>query len=111
MHAVGRGTMPAAMSLLEGTAPAGDGPRRSSMSTARPSRRRCSRPSLFGWERGAFTDARQAKPGLFQAAQGGTIFLDEIGLMPMALQAKLLKVIEEQTVRRLGSTRGEALDV
>jgi len=66
---------------------------------------------LFGWERGAFTDARQAKPGLFQAAQGGTIFLDEIGLMPMALQAKLLKVIEEQTVRRLGSTRGEALDV
>jgi len=66
---------------------------------------------LFGWERGAFTDARQAKPGLFQAAQGGTIFLDEIGLMPLAPQAKLLKVIEEQTVRRLGSTRGEALDV
>jgi transcriptional regulator with AAA-type ATPase domain/tetratricopeptide (TPR) repeat protein len=66
---------------------------------------------LFGWERGAFTDARQARPGLFQAAHGGTIFLDEIGLMPMALQAKLLKVIEEQTVRRLGSTRAEALDV
>ena len=66
---------------------------------------------LFGWERGAFTDARQAKPGLFQAAHGGTIFLDEVGLMPLALQAKLLKVIEEQTVRRLGSTRAESIDV
>jgi transcriptional regulator with AAA-type ATPase domain/tetratricopeptide (TPR) repeat protein len=66
---------------------------------------------LFGWERGAFTDARQAKPGLFQAAHGGTIFLDEIGLMPMVLQAKLLKVIDEQTVRRLGSTRPEAIDI
>jgi len=66
---------------------------------------------LFGYERGAFTDARQAKPGLFQAAGGGTIFLDEIGLLPLALQAKLLKVIEERAVRRLGSTRSEPLDV
>ena len=66
---------------------------------------------LFGWERGAFTDARQAKPGLFQAANGGTIFLDEVGLLPWALQSKLLKVIEEQQVRRLGSTRSEAVDV
>src|SRR5262247_2819609 len=57
---------------------------------------------LFGFERGAFTDARQAKAGLFQAASGGTIFLDEIGLMPLALQSKLLKVIEERSVRRLG---------
>src|SRR5262249_1194480 len=47
---------------------------------------------LFGYERGAFTDARQAKPGLFQTASGGTIFLDEIGLLPVALQSKLLKV-------------------
>ena len=62
---------------------------------------------LFGFEKGAFTDARQAKPGLFQAANGGTIFLDEIGLMPESLQAKLLKVIEEGAVRRLGSTRRE----
>ena len=62
---------------------------------------------LFGFEKGAFTDARQAKPGLFQAAHGGTIFLDEIGLMPESLQAKLLKVIEEGAVRRLGSTRRE----
>jgi transcriptional regulator with AAA-type ATPase domain/TolB-like protein/tetratricopeptide (TPR) repeat protein len=66
---------------------------------------------LFGFERGAFTDARQAKPGLFQAAHGGTLFLDEIGLMPASLQAKLLKVIEDRQVRRLGSTRNEAVDV
>ena len=66
---------------------------------------------LFGFERGAFTDARQAKPGLLQMAHRGTIFLDEIGLMPDALQAKLLKVLEERAVRRLGGTRSEPLDV
>jgi DNA-binding NtrC family response regulator/tetratricopeptide (TPR) repeat protein len=66
---------------------------------------------LFGFERGAFTDARQAKAGLFQAASGGSIFLDEVGLLPLALQAKLLKVLEERHVRRLGSTRSEPLDV
>src|SRR5262245_19960548 len=66
---------------------------------------------LFGWERGAFTDARQAKLGLFQAAHGGTIFLDEVGLLPPPLQSKLLKVIEDQQVRRLGSTRSEPVDV
>jgi transcriptional regulator with AAA-type ATPase domain/tetratricopeptide (TPR) repeat protein len=66
---------------------------------------------LFGFERGAFTDARQAKPGLFQTAHHGTIFLDEIALLPEALQAKLLKVIEEGAVRRLGSTRSEPTDV
>jgi transcriptional regulator with AAA-type ATPase domain/tetratricopeptide (TPR) repeat protein len=66
---------------------------------------------LFGFERGAFTDAKQAKPGLFQTAHRGTIFLDEIGLLSPGLQAKLLKVLEEKTVRRLGSTRNEAADV
>ncbi|HXH82103.1 MAG TPA: sigma-54 dependent transcriptional regulator, partial [Candidatus Tectomicrobia bacterium] len=66
---------------------------------------------LFGFERGAFTDARQAKPGLFQAASGGTLFLDEIGLLPLGIQAKLLKAIEERSVRRLGSTRNEDVDV
>ena len=66
---------------------------------------------LFGFERGAFTDARQAKPGLFQAASGGTLFLDEVGLMPVGLQSKLLKAIEERSVRRLGSTRSEPVDV
>src|SRR5437870_7733244 len=62
---------------------------------------------MFGFERGAFTDARRAKPGLLQAAHRGTIFLDEVGLLPEALQAKLLKVLEERAVRRLGSTRDE----
>ncbi len=66
---------------------------------------------MFGFERGAFTDARQAKRGLFQAAHRGTIFLDEVGLLPEELQSKLLKVIEEQAVRRLGSTRSEPVDV
>ena len=66
---------------------------------------------FFGFERGAFTDARQAKPGLLQMAHRGTIFLDEIGLMPDALQAKLLKVLEERAVRRLGGTRSEPVDV
>jgi transcriptional regulator with AAA-type ATPase domain/tetratricopeptide (TPR) repeat protein len=66
---------------------------------------------LFGFERGAFTDARQSKPGLLQMAHRGTIFLDEIGLMPDALQVKLLKALEERAVRRLGATRSEPVDV
>jgi len=66
---------------------------------------------LFGYERGAFTDARQAKPGLFQVANRGTLFLDEVGDMPLALQAKILKAIEERSVRRLGGTRNEPVDV
>jgi two-component system, NtrC family, response regulator AtoC len=66
---------------------------------------------LFGFERGAFTDARQPKPGLFVAADRGTIFLDEIGLLPDNLQAKLLKVVEEQQVRPLGGTVSRPIDV
>jgi transcriptional regulator with AAA-type ATPase domain/tetratricopeptide (TPR) repeat protein len=66
---------------------------------------------LFGYERGAFTDARQAKPGLFEAARRGTIFLDEVGLLSGPLQAKLLKIIDERQVRRLGSTRSDPVDV
>ena len=66
---------------------------------------------LFGVERGAFTDARKTRPGLFQVATGGTIFLDEVGLLPRSLQAKLLKVVEERGVRRLGSTRIDVVDV
>jgi len=65
---------------------------------------------LFGFERGAFTDARRAKPGLFQQAHRGTIFLDEVGLLPETLQAKLLKVLEEHAVRRLGATASEPAD-
>jgi DNA-binding NtrC family response regulator/tetratricopeptide (TPR) repeat protein len=66
---------------------------------------------LFGYEKGAFTDARHPKAGLFQTANHGTIFLDEVGLLPEGLQAKLLKALEDRTVRRLGSTRSEAVDV
>src|SRR5262245_13378798 len=66
---------------------------------------------LFGYERGAFTDARQAKPGLFHEADGGTLFLDEIALLPLALQAKLLTVLEQGAVRRLGATRSEPVSV
>jgi DNA-binding NtrC family response regulator len=66
---------------------------------------------LFGFEPGAFTDARRAKPGLFQTAHGGTLFLDEIGLLHESAQAKLLTAIEERVVRRLGATRGEAVEV
>src|SRR5262249_25192150 len=66
---------------------------------------------LFGFERGAFTDARQPKPGLFQTAHQGTLFLDEVGLLPEAVQVKLLKILEDRTVRRLGSTQSEPADV
>jgi two-component system, NtrC family, response regulator AtoC len=59
---------------------------------------------LFGYEKGAFTDAKQRKRGLFEVAASGTFFLDEMGDMPLNLQAKLLKVIEERSFRRLGGT-------
>jgi two-component system response regulator AtoC len=60
---------------------------------------------LFGYEKGAYTDARTAKPGLFETADGGTLFLDEIGHMDPAIQVKLLKGIEEKSVRRVGGLR------
>jgi DNA-binding NtrC family response regulator len=66
---------------------------------------------LFGYERGAFTDARQRKIGLVEAAEGGTLFLDEIAETDPALQAKLLKLLEEHTVRRLGAIRASSVDL
>src|SRR5262245_50375807 len=66
---------------------------------------------LFGYERRAFTDARRSKPGLFQTAHRGPIFLHEAARLSEPLQAKLLKVLEEHAVRRLGSTTSEPIDV
>ena len=66
---------------------------------------------LFGHERGAFTDARQQKRGLFEAADGGTVFLDEIGEMAPALQAKLLRFLEEKTFKRVGGLADIRVDV
>ncbi len=65
---------------------------------------------LFGYEKGAFTDAKAKKEGLFEQAKGGTIFLDEIGEMELALQAKLLRVLEEGNFRRVGGLKDIALD-
>src|SRR5580704_14813120 len=66
---------------------------------------------LFGHERGAFTDAKTQKRGLFEEADGGTLLLDEVGEMPVATQAKLLNVLEEMTFRRLGGTRDLSVNV
>src|SRR5688500_9939065 len=65
----------------------------------------------FGHERGAFTDAHAARPGLFEMADRGTLFLDEIGSVSPAVQAKLLTAIEEKRIRRLGGRRSMQVDV
>jgi two-component system response regulator AtoC len=66
---------------------------------------------LFGYEKGAFTDARAQKKGIFELADKGTLFLDEIGEIPMMLQAKLLRVLEEQNFRRLGGLKDINVDL
>ncbi|MBI3544338.1 MAG: sigma-54-dependent Fis family transcriptional regulator [Deltaproteobacteria bacterium] len=66
---------------------------------------------LFGHVKGAFTGAHQDKRGLFDEARGGTIFLDEIGDMPVSLQAKLLRVVQERTVKPVGSNKNHAVDI
>lgn len=66
---------------------------------------------LFGYERGAFTDAKESKIGLFEAAEGGFLFLDEIGDLELSLQGKLLRAIEERTVRRVGGIRDRKINV
>jgi two-component system, NtrC family, response regulator AtoC len=66
---------------------------------------------LFGYERGAFTDAKESKIGLFEAAEGGFLFLDEVGDLELSLQGKLLGAIEERTIRRVGGIRDRRIDV
>ncbi|NPA39755.1 MAG: GAF domain-containing protein [Thermodesulfobacteria bacterium] len=66
---------------------------------------------LFGYERGAFTGAIRSKPGWLEIAHGGTVFLDEIGELPLSLQSKLLRFIQEKELERLGSTRTKKVDV
>jgi PAS domain S-box-containing protein len=66
---------------------------------------------LFGYEKGAFTDARSQKRGLFELADKGTLFLDEIGEIPLVLQAKLLRVLEDSTFRRLGGLQDISVDI
>jgi transcriptional regulator with PAS, ATPase and Fis domain len=66
---------------------------------------------LFGHEKGAFTDAKQMKKGLFEVADGGTLFLDEIGELSPLLQAKLLRVLEDQVIRRIGGVRDMQVNV
>jgi len=66
---------------------------------------------LFGYERGAFTDAKESKIGLFEAAEGGFLFLDEVGDIELALQGKLLRAIEERITRRVGGIRDRRIDV
>lgn len=65
---------------------------------------------LFGHERGAFTDARESKPGLAELAHGGTLFLDEVGDLPPATQAKMLTLLEDRSFRRVGGTRQHRLE-
>ena len=66
---------------------------------------------IFGHERGAFTGASSSKPGLIETADGGTLFLDEIGEMSLSTQAKLLRVLEERSVRRVGGLQARSVDV
>src|SRR5262245_17395826 len=66
---------------------------------------------MFGFERGAFTDARHTKLGLFQAAHRGSIFLDEVALLPPVMQGKLLSVLEERSIRRIGSTHSDRVNI
>jgi len=66
---------------------------------------------LFGHEKGAFTGADRAKPGVLETAEGGTVFLDEVGELPLAIQPKLLRVIEDKVVTRVGALRGKTIDV
>ena len=76
-----------------------------------PSPRLYSKVSCLSHVRGAFTDAVQARKGLFEEADGGTLFLDEIGELPPSLQVKLLRVLQEGEIRRVGDSQAMSVDV
>ena len=93
------------------TRAANAGTGRSSSSSARRLQESLLQSELFGHERGAFTGADRAKPGLFEVAHGGTIFLDEIGEVSASTQVKLLRVLDTSTFRHVGGTREITVDV
>src|SRR5699024_5519441 len=66
---------------------------------------------FFGYRKGAFTGAEHDRPGLVHQADGGTLFLDEVADLPLAMQVKLLRVIQERAVRRIGDTREQPIDM
>lgn len=94
---------------IHGWSPRRDGPFVAINCSAIPSE--LMEAELFGYEKGAFTGATRSHPGLFQSASGGTVFLDEIGDMPIQLQTKLLRVIEERRVRPVGGLHDAPLDI
>ncbi len=94
---------------IHGESPRGKGPFLEINCAAIP--RELLESELFGHEKGAFTDATQQRVGLFEAAEGGSVFLDEVGELPLTLQAKLLKFLDMKVVRRVGGTRDIPVDV
>jgi DNA-binding NtrC family response regulator len=94
---------------IHGESPRGKGPFLEINCAAIP--RELLESELFGHEKGSFTDATQQRVGLFEAAEGGSVFLDEVGELPLTLQAKLLKFLDMKIVRRVGGTRDIPVDV
>ena len=94
---------------IHGESPRGHGPFMEINCAAIP--RELLESELFGHEKGSFTDATQQRIGLFEAAEGGSVFLDEVGELPLTLQAKLLKFLDSKIVRRVGGTRDVQVDV